>query len=249
MKALPPHRNTLLEARKVYSKCASKVENNITQQGITPLLSSQVIGIGIAAEWLRRASEMDKIHYIGKPLNKSKSSERFIELLRFSFSWFALNSIFTRTELLNLFGETSSNSEYDAFYLLYSSSSLINVPQRLEELHRILNTLITTRLPNNNGNPVSTLQAIYLKYLPIPNGRKGRTARDIEQAVQSGSANSLDMSTLLYAFRNWSVHGNTMHGCFGSHPRFIEYTSLIQETLAELHYDIAVRLHNILEPY
>jgi hypothetical protein len=244
MEVLPPYRKTLLEARKVYSKCANKVENNITQRGLTPLLSSQVIGIGIASDWLRRAAEMDNIHYIGKNLNKSKSSELFIELLRFSFSWFALNSIFSRTELLNLFGEPSGNGEYKALSLLYSSSSLINAPQRLEELRLILNTPITTRLPNNNGIPVSTLEAIYLKYLP--NGIKGSAAKDIKLAVESGSANSLEMPTLIYAFRNWSVHGNTMHGCFGSHPRFLRYASLLQETLAELHYDIAVRLRNML---
>lgn len=78
-----------------------KVEQSITAQGLTPLLSTQVIGIGVAAEWLRRAAEMDNIHYIGKNLNKSKSSDLFIELLRFNFSWFALNAIFTRGELLS----------------------------------------------------------------------------------------------------------------------------------------------------
>lgn len=94
-----PHRDTLLKARKVYSQCANKVEQSIVAQGLTPLLSTRVIGIGVATEWVRRAAEMDNIHYMGKNLNKSKSNDLFIELLRFNFSWFALNAIFTRNEL------------------------------------------------------------------------------------------------------------------------------------------------------
>ncbi len=65
-----PHRDTLLKARKVYSKCAEKVEESIKSQGLTASLSNQVIGIGVATEWIRRAADRDNIHYTGKNLNK-----------------------------------------------------------------------------------------------------------------------------------------------------------------------------------
>lgn len=240
-----PHRDTLLKARKVYSQCANKVEKSIAAQGLTPLLSTQVIGIGVATEWVRRAAEMDNIHYMGKNLNKSKSNDLFIELLRFNFSWFALNAIFTRNELLSLFGTPSDNhSEYSAFFLVYTRAVVPNATVRLQKLHRLLNTPITTRLPSTRNHSVSTLEAIYLKYLP--NNIRGRTARAMQQAVQAGNANSLDMPTLLYGFRNWSVHGNTLHGCFGSHSRFLEYASLLQETLADVHYETARKLRSLL---
>jgi len=239
-----PHRDTLLKARKVYSQCANKVEKSIVAQGLTPLLSTQVIGIGVATEWVRRAAEMDNIHYMGKNLNKSKSNDLFIELLRFNFSWFALNAIFTRNELLSLFGTSSDNSEYSAFCLLYTRAAPPNVTVSLQKLHRLLNTPITTRLPSISNHSVSTLEAIYLKYLP--NNIRGRTARAVQQAVEAGNANSLDMPTLLYGFRNWSVHGNTLHGCFGSHPGFLEYASLLQETLADVHYGTARKLRSLL---
>jgi hypothetical protein len=245
-----PHRDTLLQARKLYSQCANKVETNIKAQGLTPLLSTQIIGIGVATEWIRRAAEMDNIHYMGKNLNKSKRSDLFVEILRFNFSWFALNAIFTRNELLSLFGTPIRRSEYRAFKLLYTSATLPNAAARLETLHLLLNTPIETRLPIGTSLPitsdhsVSTLQAIYWKYLP--SNITGETARAIQQAVQAGNANSLDMPTLLYGFRNWSVHGNTLHGCFGSHPRFSEYTSLLQETLADIHYDVAEKLISLL---
>ena len=238
------HRNTLLAARKIYSQCANKVENNISAQGLTSLLSNQIIGIGVAIEWIRRAAEMDTIHYMGNILNKSKSNDLFIELLRFNFSWFALNAIFTRHELISLFGTPSNNSEYSAFHLLYVNATLPYAAERLERLHILLNTTITTRLPDRSNDSVSTLEAISLKYLPtqIP----GSTARAIKRAAETGNANSLDMPTLLYGFRNWSVHGNTLHGCFGSHPGFYEYTCLLQETLAEVHYNTATRIISLL---
>ncbi|MEG5061124.1 hypothetical protein QUB60_25510 [Microcoleus sp. A2-C5] len=239
-----PHRHTLLKARKLYSQCANKVEKSIAAQGLTPLLSTQVIGIGVATEWVRRAAEMDNIHYMGKNLNQSKSNDLFIELLRFNFSWFAINAIYTRNELLSLFGTPSDkNSEYSAFLLLYTPALLPNATVRLQKLHRLLNTPITTRLPNTNHS-VSTLEAISLKYLP--NNIKGHPAKLVKEAVEAGNANSLDMPTLLYVFRNWSVHGNTLHGCFGSHPRFLEYVSLLQETLADVHYGTAKKLMSLL---
>ncbi len=239
-----PHRDTLLKARKVYSQCANTVEKSIAIQGLTPLLSTQVIGIGIATEWVRRAAEMDNIHYMGKNLNKSKNNDLFIELLRFNFSWFALNAIFTRNELLSLFGTPSDKSEYSAFCLLYTRAVPPNATVRLQKLHRLLNTPITTRLPSTSNQSVSTLEAICLKYLP--NNIRGRTAKAMQQAVRAGNANSLDMPTLLYGFRNRSVHGNTLHGCFGSHPGFLEYASLLQETLADVHYETARQLSHLL---
>jgi len=239
-----PHRDTLLNARKVYSQCANKVEQSIAAQGLTALLSNQVIGIGVATEWVRRAAEMDNIHYMGKNLNKSKSNDLFIELLRFNFSWFALNAIFTRNDLLSLFGTPSDQAEYSAFSLLYTSAVPPNATVRLQKLHLLLNTQITTRLPSTSNHSVSTLEAIYLKYLP--NNIRGRTARAMQQAVEAGNANSLDMPTLLYGFRNWSVHGNTLHGCFGSHAGFLKYASLLQETLADVHYGTARKLMSLL---
>ncbi|MEG4010395.1 hypothetical protein QUA41_28530 [Microcoleus sp. Pol11C1] len=239
-----PHRDTLLKARKVYSQCANKVEKSIAAQGLTPLLSTQVIGIGVATEWVRRAAEMDNIHYMGKNLNKSKSNDLFIELLRFNFSWFALNAIFTRNELLSLFGTPSDKSEYSAFCLLYTHAVPQNATVSLQKLHRLLNTPITTRLPSTSNHSVSTLEAIYLKYLP--NNIRGRTAKAMQQAIEARNANSIDMPTLLYGFRNWSVHGNTLHGCFGSHPGFLEYASLLQETLADVHYGTARKLMSLL---
>lgn len=241
---MEPHRNNLLEARKTYSACANKIEQLITAQGLTPELSTQIIGIGIACEWLSRASGMEEIKYIGKIKQKSKTNDLFLELLRFNFSWFAVNAIYGRKELLNLFGTPYRDTEYFKFKLLCDTASLPNAPTRLIRLNNLLNQPVTTRLPNGNNNSVSTLEAIFLKYLPPINST---IYADIEQAVQQGNDNSLDMPTLLYSFRNWSVHGSTLHGCFGSRPGFSEYVCLLQETLAEVHKETATKLETKLE--
>ena len=230
-----PHRQTLLAARKIYSQCASKIETNIDRDSLDDFLSRQIIGTGVANEWLRRGAEMNNIVYVGKSLNKSKRNESFTEVLRFSFSWFAINAIYTRAELRDIIGTTSGNGEYAQFLVLYKNAALPNESAHLQELRELLNVKTSPRLPNEPiGKQVTTLTAIFLKYLPKLD-RPGKIAQAIEKAVNEGDARSLDMPTLIYSFRNWSVHGNALDGCFGSRPGFLRYVSLLEETLAEVH--------------
>lgn len=177
---------------------------------------------------------MDSIVYMGKSLNKSKRNESFTEALRFSFSWFAINAIYTRAELRDIIGTPSYKAEYAQFLVLYNNATLPNVPTRLQELHELLNVKTSPRLPNeSNEIQVTTLTAIFLKYLP--DEVRGVTAKAIKTAVDAKDAGKLDMPTLIYSFRNWSVHGNALDGCFGSRPGFLRYVSLLEETLAEVH--------------
>lgn len=231
---LLPHRQTLLAARKIYSQCASKIEADIACNRLNDLRSRQIIGTGVANEWLRRSAEMDSVVYMGKSLNKSKRNESFIEVLRFSFSWFAINAIYTRAELRDIIGTPFGNGEYAQFLVLYNNATLPYAADRLRELHDLLDVQTSPRLPHApSGKPVTTLAAISLKYLP--DTAKGAPAKAIERAVNSGNSRTLDIPTLIYSFRNWSVHGNTLDGCFGSRPGFLRYVTLLEELLAEVH--------------
>jgi hypothetical protein len=242
---MTPHRKVLLEARKTYSKCNKKIEEVISKIELNENLSEQIVGIGAAIEWIRRSAEMDDIHYIGKNFNKSVRKQSFLELLRFNFSWFGLNAIFTRPCLLSLLGTPPFNGEYGQFRVLYDSAMPVSSPIRLVQLHDLLNSPTSPRLAiMPSGSSVSTLSAIRMKYLP--KNMHGRTAEAIEAAVKAGNANSLDMPTLLYSFRNWSVHGNALDGCFGSRPRFVNYVCLLEETLAEVHLHTAQKLYDLL---
>lgn len=240
--SMNPFRHTLLNARKSYSRCASKVESRIKSQGLTSLLSEQIIGIGVAADWLRRAAELEGVTYLGNQLNESKRNASFVEILRYSFSWFGLNAIFTRPMLLNLIGTPQGHGEFTRFLVLFNSAALPSEPTLTVSLQGLLAAQTSPRLPNRApGTSVSVLSAIYVKYLSAT-GQQGQTATAVANAATSGNISNLNLPTLLYAFRNWSVHGNALDGAFGSRPGFLRYVELLQTGLAEIHDNTAAQL-------
>lgn len=235
-------RKTLLLARKGYSQCAAAVETRIAS-GLTPLLSEQIIGIGVAADWVRRACEMEDITYLGTHLNESQRKTSFVELLRYGFAWFGLNAIFSRPALLDLIGVPSNpNSEFEHFRVLFNAAPLPDSVSQTAALHGILGALTAPRLANQTlGTSVSTLFAIDAKYIPASAKAKGN-GKVVTAAASSGSLATLDLARLLYAFRNWSVHGNALDGAFGSRPRFSQYVAVLLEVLAEIHLSTASAL-------
>lgn len=236
-------RKMLLRARKDYSRCAETIEARIAATSLTPVLSEQIIGIGVAADWVRRAAEMDEILYIGAGLNDSRRKAAFVDLLRYGFGWFGLNAIFSRPCLLDLIGvPANAHSEFEAFRVLFNAASLTNAGARTAALHAILNAPTAPRLPNQqSGVTVSTLFAVDTKYIPAAAKQKGK-AKIVAAAATTGNLSDLDLPTLLYTFRNWSVHGNALDGGFGSRPRFVEYVGLLMEALADVHLSTASAL-------
>jgi hypothetical protein len=74
---------------------------------------------------------------------------------------------------------------------------------------------------------------------------RGIAAKAVATAAGSGNVSALDLPTLLYAFRNWSVHGNALDGSFGSRPGFLRYVGILQDTLAEIHLATSTRLSRL----
>lgn len=239
---MTPQRSTLLQARKAYSQCARVLESKTRATGFSQLLSEQIIGVGIAADWVRRAAEMEDIEYLGDLLNESSRRASFVELLRYGFSWFGLNAIFSRPALLHLFGNPANNGEYDAFLVLYNVRPVPNAPVLEAQLHRLLSAQTSPRMPNvPSGTQVSTLHAIYAKYIPAGN-IKGRTEKELRSAATSGNISALKLPTIIYGFRNWFVHGNALDGSFGTRPGFLDYVGSLQQVLADLHLSAALEL-------
>lgn len=239
------HRMALLAARKHYSKCAQKIESEIRISGLSDILSERIIGVGIAADWLRRAAEMESITYLGKQLNNSTRTS-FIEIQRFGFSWFGANAIYARPTLLNLLGVPHNTGEYQQFHVLFRSAPLPNSASQTVELANLLASPVYSRLPNvPSGTSSSTLYAIHAKYLshkpPI-----GVTGKAIAEAATTGDLSDLDLPTIIYAFRNWSVHGNALDGCFGSRPRYTRFVEIIQQVLADVHVATSRAIHAAL---
>ena len=244
--ALNRPRLTLLRARKEYSKCAGLIERSISTNGLNPTLSEQIIGVGIALDWVRRAAEMEQILYVGDNLNTSEHKQRFTDFLRFAFAWFGLNAVFTRESLLSLVSPTIPASEFAKFKILLSLDTIVDSAVIEAELRSLLDTITTPRLPGlPSGAKVTTLKAIHLKY--VPHGtHHGACANALASAANSGSAASLDLATMIYGLRNWSIHGNALDGCFGSQPRQMRYVELLTNVLADVHFNTARALRSVL---
>lgn len=235
--------SVLFRARKTYSHCAAIVETRIQATGYSQILSDQIIGVGVAADWIRRSAEMEDIRYVGGQLNGSPRKRSFVELVRYRFSWFALNSIFSRPALLNVIGVPRlADSEYEHFLVLFNCANIPTAAARLKDLHSLLAATTSPRMPGvPTGTTVRTLSAIHAKYLSSTPPR-GTTAKAVAAAVATGNLSTLDLPTLLYAFRNWSVHGNALDGSFGTRPGFLKYVGILHDTLADVHLNTATLL-------
>jgi hypothetical protein len=230
---LSPWQRSLLVAGKAYSAAAKAVAARAPQVGSAG--KHQLIGVGVAADWTRRAAGLSSISFAGRLMNRSDRAESFTELLRFSFAWSGLNAIFARDELLRLFGSVP-NSEFDRFHLLYkhSTPSLTREANRIATLHGVLAAPLLGKRAAGSVQGVTTLQALHSTYVPISSAGKG-ASKKIGAALAAGSWASLDVPLLIYALRNWSVHGNTIDSSFRSKPRFLTYVTTLTDALADVH--------------
>jgi len=165
-------------------------------------------------------------------------------MVRYGFAWSGINAIFSRNELIHLLGTPKSDSELERFRVVFRAADrpATDVSAREATLHAFLSTQAVTRLPlTARGTPVSTLQAVNIKYVP-PTAKKKGTGKIVDQAALSGNLSALDVPTLLYAFRNWSVHGNALDGSFGGRAKFNLFLDTLNETLADVHLNLAAAL-------
>jgi hypothetical protein len=236
---------TLLAAGSIYGQCARRVEAHIKAEGqLNAASSERIIGLGIARDWVRLAGLLSAINYTKSRMDDSKRARSFNEIVRYSFSWSGINAIFSRNELLHLLGTPKSDSELDRFHVLFQAAghSTTYLSTREKTLHTFLSRQTITRLPlTPPGTAVSTLRAINIKYIP-PSARKKGIGKRIDDAASSGNLSALDIPTLLYAFRNWSVHGNALDGSFGGREKFNLFLNTLNETLADVHLNMALAL-------
>jgi len=238
----------------LYSKCAGRVESTIqAAPTFTARLSEQIAGIGVACDWVRRAAEMETISFIGDGLNDSSWKPSFIEMTRFGFAWYGINAIFSRKELLGLLGTFHNDNELERFRVLWNvavasvPSLSAAVPSHEANLRSILTQPTTPRMPDIPlGTAVMTLRALIVKYVPLESRTRGKAAKATADAAGSGNLSTLDLPILLYAFRNWAVHGSALHGSFGSRPRFLAYVESLLDILADVHVGTATALLSVL---
>lgn len=202
------------------------------------------IAFGIASDWTRRAAALKPLEYSGRLMNKSDRTAGVSELVRFNLAWSGMNAIFSRDPVLQIVGSTSATSELDRFKFIFNHSgvSTNSIASLTATLHSILATQITTTLPNHPvGTPVTTLQALHEKYTPSHVQAKAN-GKKIQAAIASGNLTPLDLPTLIYVMRNWSVHGGLLDSSFRSVKRFRLYIDTILEALSEVHVGVSAVL-------
>ncbi|MGY4828208.1 hypothetical protein ACVNIS_06500 [Sphaerotilaceae bacterium SBD11-9] len=235
----------LERASKTYAKAAKKLEKQLTDvTNQTSVESERLVGLGVAIDWTRRASLLQRIDYDSKFLNKSTRSPGVAEMIRFTMSWSGMNALFSRPSILALLGTTSASSELKRFRFVLSHSGLTPalIASHEAALRQLLSVHINTRVPGVvAGTPVTTLHSLFYKYTPTE-VQGMPTGKVVKQALISGNYATLDLALLIYAMRNWSVHGGIIGSSFRSDTRFDRYMNSIQMALADIHDGLAAAL-------
>jgi hypothetical protein len=236
---------TLRSAGKKYSNCAKILAGKIAvPQQPNAVESELLVALGIASDGTRRAAALETISFDSRLMMRDSKTTSVTEIVRFNLAWSGMNALFSRNSIFSLLGMVPPHSELDRFKALYAKS---NVPAGLlaallSNLHSLLQNIKTTYVPGHpQGTAVSVLQVLHEKYTPmqyqnLPTGKK------IAQAIATGNFSPLDLPTLIYTMRNWSVHGVMIGSSFRSVPGFKAYIGSTSEALAIIHEHLARKL-------
>jgi hypothetical protein len=205
--------------------------------------SERLIAFGIASDWTRRAAALSPLHYSALRMRNSRNAHSVSEMVRFNLSWSGMNAIFSRNSIFSLIGIQPPTSELKRFKALLAASNLPSglLQNHLSALHAILQATTTSRVPGLPPGQNPTLQVIHLKYTPVQY-QHFATGTLISGALSSGNFAALDVPTLIYLMRNWSVHGGIIGSSFRSVPRFRHYIATISDALAQIHAHVAKHL-------
>jgi hypothetical protein len=201
-----------------------------------------VVGVGIAADWLRWASSLEELSFSKRAEKHSRRVDGMAELTRFNFLWTATNAIFARPAILELLLPAGTNidsmSELKRFRVLVNSAQLnaADVKTWSDNLHKILGSEIQTKsfpwLPA--GRTTLMWDVIHHKYTVKKQQSLG-VGKEISKAVHSRNFTSLDFPAIIYATRNWNVHGALISSSFRSTPaKFLIYIQTINNSLGQV---------------
>lgn len=235
----------LESAGKTYGACARAVQtNSVTPANPTAQESELLIGFGIASDWVRRAAALEPLHYDKRLMNKSAKSPAVAEIVRFTMAWSGLNALFARPEVVMLLGGTSAASELKLFQYFLSNSGLNATTADGYEstLRTLLSAPVTSAVPGHPpGTALPSLQVLHEKFTPQPYRNKG-VGKTIQSAITSGNYSLLDLATIIYAMRNWSVHGGLIGSSFRSVPRFNLFIATILKAISDIHLGVSTAL-------
>jgi|688.fasta_scaffold245820_1 hypothetical protein len=240
----------LSAAAKNFGQCAKAIELRAGSTPLTPNDYECLIGFGMAYDWVGWARHFSELSYTDKRRSVSDRAHSINELTRFTFLWTAANALFARTNVLHLLDPNiaSRSTELERFRVLFNSSNLSTaiITAREKSLHSLL------RLPMHVqhfpwtpiNNPPTILEVIYFKYT-VPNEQSRGLGKKLLKAATTGNYESLDLPTLIYATRNWNIHGVLLSSSFrGTRKKFNLWIDTINLTLAEVLANSSKALHD-----
>jgi hypothetical protein len=240
-----PYKVNLRAAGKTYSACAKVITSKFAVPGQPTSQESELrIAFGIASDWTRRAAAMHDLSYSSRRMRKSPSTPAVTEMVRFNLAWSGMNALFSRNSTFALFGSPPPKSELHRFQFLFNNCGLggSTLSSELGALHQLLQAKKSSFVPGHPaGTHLPVLQVMHEKYTPIQY-RGLATGKLVHQVVQTGNYSLLDLPTILYLTRNWSVHGGIISTSFRSVPGFSSYMETACLALSVCHTHVSAEL-------
>jgi hypothetical protein len=233
-------------------KCAQAVQAQAAPTGMTPLQYERLIGLGIACDWVGWARHLLSISYSDRRRSASDRAYGLNELTRFTFMWTATNALFARSAIIELLDSTSDQraSELERFRVLFQHCGLPTVDANTLELtlHSLLALPMYVRhFPwASVHTPPTILEVIYFKYTVTREQSRG-VGRKLLRAATTGNYRHLDLPTLIYATRNWNIHGVLLSSSFrGTRKKFNVWIDTVNIALARILEGAAVALQKAI---
>jgi hypothetical protein len=252
----PATRTNLFHAQKLFGACARKLEKRRAPR--KPLIDADrelQIGFGLCADWLRFAASIDGLVFVRRSERASSRVDSLLESTRFGYVWTATNALFSRIGILLLakggpLSNADAKSELHKFKVLYKFA---DVPQDvIDTEEKLLNRLLHMEcgaepLPNAPlKSHYKMYEVIFYKYI-VPDQRRFKVAKLLEAAIRGGVDPILDAPTIIYAARNWYVHGVLISSSFrGTRQKHIVFTDSVTFLLSEVLVRCSIKLLPLL---
>jgi hypothetical protein len=197
-----------------------------------------LVAVGIAFDWIGWARDLDSINYVNAKRGSFERAYGTSELTRFTFMWTATNALFSRDSVLKLIDPSiaAKGSELERFRVVFDGSSLpdLDVKAYIKNLHAILSLPMHVRhFPWAAVNsPPTLLEVIYFKYTVAHEQTRG-LGKKLFHAAANTNYGALDLPTLIYATRNWNIHGVLLSSSFrGTRKKFNIWIDTVNLALA-----------------
>lgn len=237
--------DNLRKASRNYSLCAKEVSNNCRNLARpTRRVSERLIGFGIASDWVRRAAQLRPLDYRIAKMRKDSKAPAVSQMVRFSMTWSGLNALFARDEVLDLLGGHGRPSELSRFEWVLRKSRLLQatIDNYENSLRDVLGREVQSYIPGlRAGTRVTTLRLLHEKYTP-PDYRARGVGQRIQRAISSNSLSHLELAAMIYAMRNWHLHGGMMSSSFNSVPGFKKFIDTVLDATSAIHLGFSKEL-------